>query len=177
MQTTIKAFAAGLLALPLMFAPAAAQRPAGDIVDTAVAAGSFKTLVTAVQAAGLVNTLKGKGPFTVFAPTDAAFAKLPPGTLESLLKPENKKTLASILTYHVVAGEYSAARITKPKHKRYGIKSVEGSNIHVDIRSGVKVSGASVTQTDIRTSNGIIHVIDTVMLPPKVKRALAAPKR
>ena len=100
---------------------------AQDIVDTAVKAGSFNTLVTAVKAAGLVDTLKGKGPFTVFAPTDDAFAKLPKGTVESLLKPENKKTLVSILTYHVVAGEVPASRIVGAKSKQFGVKSVEGS--------------------------------------------------
>jgi uncharacterized surface protein with fasciclin (FAS1) repeats len=150
---------------------------AQDIVDTAIKAGSFNTLVTAVKAAGLVDTLKGKGPFTVFAPTDAAFAKLPKETLESLLKPENKKTLTSILTYHVLAGDYPAARIVKPTVNQFGIKSVEGSNIEVDKRSGVKVSGATVSQTDIKTSNGTIHVIDTVILPPQVKAALAGPKK
>jgi transforming growth factor-beta-induced protein len=149
---------------------------AQDIVDTAVSAGSFNTLVAAVKAAGLVDTLKSKGPFTVFAPTDAAFAKLPKATLESLLKPENKKTLTSILTYHVVAGDYPAARILKPKASTYGIKSVEGSSIIVSKSSGVKVSGATVSKTDIKTSNGTIHVIDSVILPPKVKAALAAPK-
>ena len=138
-----------------------------DIVDTAVAAGSFKTLAAALKAADLVDTLKGKGPFTVFAPTDEAFAKLPKGTLESLLAPENKKKLADILTYHVVAGKYNAARITGAKAKQFGIKSVQGKNIKVDIRKGVKVSGANVTKTDIITSNGIIHVIDAVILPPK----------
>jgi transforming growth factor-beta-induced protein len=147
---------------------------AQDIVDTAVKAGSFNTLVAAVKAAGLVDTLKSKGPFTVFAPTDAAFKKLPPATLASLLKPENKKTLTSILTYHVVAGDYPAARILKPKASSYPLKSVEGSSITVNKSKGVKVSGATVTKTDITTSNGTIHVIDTVLLPPKVKAALAA---
>ena len=147
---------------------------AKDIVDTAVAAGQFKTLATALQAAGLIDTLKGKGPFTVFAPTDEAFAKLPKGTVESLLKPENKKKLASILTYHVVAGKYDAARITKSKSKQFGLKSVQGSNIAVDLRKGVKVSGANVVKTDVAASNGVIHVIDSVILPPAKKKA--APK-
>ena len=164
------AFAAGLM---LPFAIATTSARAQDIVDTAVKAGSFGTLVTAVKAAGLVDTLKGKGPFTVFAPTDAAFAKLPKGTVENLLKPENKKTLTSILTYHVVAGEVPAAKILASKKKQFHVKSVEGSNIAVDIRKGVKVSGANVSKTDIKTSNGIIHVIDSVMLPPKVKAAMA----
>ena len=147
---------------------------AQDIVDVAVKAGAFTTLVTAVKAAGLVDTLKSKGPFTVFAPTDAAFKKLPPATLESLLKPENKKTLTSILTYHVVSGDYPAARIVKPKAATYGLKSVEGSAIIVNKSKGVKVSGATVSQADIKASNGTIHVIDSVILPPKVKAALAA---
>lgn len=144
---------------------------AADIVDTAVKAGSFKTLVAAVKAAGLVDTLKGKGPFTVFAPTDAAFAKLPKGTLQSLLKPQNKRRLASILTYHVVAGKYDAKRITGARAKQYGIRSVQGSRIAVDLRKGVKVSGANVIKTDIAASNGVIHVIDSVMLPPPRKTA------
>ena len=140
---------------------------AADIVDTAASAGQFNTLVAAVKAAGLVDTLKGKGPFTVFAPTDAAFAKLPKGTLKSLLKPENKRQLASILTYHVVPGSYSAARITGTGQRRFGLKSVQGSRIAVDLRRGVRVSGANVTRTDINTSNGVIHVIDSVILPPQ----------
>jgi transforming growth factor-beta-induced protein len=173
MISTAKRFIASAILLAASTSVTLAQ----DIVDTAVKAGSFNTLVAAVKAAGLVDTLKSKGPFTVFAPTDDAFKKLPKGTLESLLKPENKKTLTSILTYHVVAGDYPAARILKPTASQYGIKSVEGSSIHVDKRSGVKVSGATVSKTDIKTSNGTIHVIDSVMLPPKVKAALAAPKK
>lgn len=141
-------------------------RAADDIVDTAVKAGSFTTLVAAVKAAGLVDTLKGKGPFTVFAPTDEAFSKLPKGTVESLLKPENKKKLASILTYHVVPGRYDAARITSSKAKQFGLKSAQGSNIAVDLRRGVKVSGANVVKTDVGASNGVIHVIDRVIMPP-----------
>lgn len=166
--------AAAGFALAATIAVSAAPARAADIVDTAVAAGSFKTLVTAVKAAGLVDTLKGKGPFTVFAPTDEAFAKLPKGTVESLLKPENKKKLASILTYHVVAGKYDAARITKSKSKQFDLKSVQGSNIAVDLRKGVKVSGANVVKTDIAASNGVIHVIDSVIVPPAKKKA--APK-
>ncbi len=145
-----------------------------DIVDTAAANKDFSTLVAAVKAAGLVETLKGKGPFTVFAPTDDAFKKLPAGTLENLLKPESKKTLTAILTYHVLSGTYDAARITKPTAKQYGIKSVEGANVDVDLRKGVMVSGATVTKTDIKTSNGTIHVVDTVMIPRRIKLAMAA---
>jgi len=165
-------FAAAILA-PVLVAGGASAR-AQDIVDTAVKAGSFNTLVAAVKAAGLVDTLKGKGPFTVFAPTDEAFAKLPKGTVENLLKPENKKMLTSILTYHVVAGSYPASRITAAKAKQFGVKSVQGSDIAVDLRKGVKVSGANVTKTDIKTSNGIIHVIDRVIMPPKAKKKHAA---
>jgi uncharacterized surface protein with fasciclin (FAS1) repeats len=173
MLLSLKRLAAGAGLLALSGSAALAQ----DIVDTAVKAGSFNTLVTAVKAAGLVDTLKSKGPFTVFAPTDDAFKKLPAGTVEKLLKPENKKTLTSILTYHVVSGDYPAARIVKPKASSYGLKSVEGSSIIVNKASGVKVSGATVSKTDIKTSNGTIHVIDSVILPPKVKAALAAPKK
>ena len=134
-----------------------------DIVDTAVAAGSFNTLVAAVKAAGLVDTLKGKGPFTVFAPTDEAFAKLPAGTLESLLLPENKAKLAAILTYHVVSGKVKAKDVVKLT----SAKTVQGSDVTIMIKDGgVVLNGNSnVTTTDIATSNGVIHVIDTVLLP------------
>ena len=132
-----------------------------DIVDTAVAAGSFKTLVTAVQAAGLVDTLKGVGPFTVFAPTDAAFAKLPPATVQDLLKPENKEKLQGILTYHVVSGQVFAADVVKLTTA----KTVQGQNLAIDIRDGVKVNAAKVITTDIACTNGVIHVIDAVVLP------------
>jgi len=134
---------------------------AADIVDTAVA-GGFNTLVTAVKAAGLVDTLKGPGPFTVFAPTDEAFAKLPAGTLESLLKPENKAKLQSILTYHVVAGKVMAADVVKLKTA----KTVEGEKVTIKAADGgVMVNQAKVTKADIEASNGVIHVIDSVLLP------------
>lgn len=134
---------------------------AADIVDTA-SAGGFNTLVAAVKAAGLVDTLKGAGPFTVFAPTDAAFAKLPAGTLESLLKPENKAKLQAILTYHVVAGKVMAQDVVKLD----SAKTVEGESLTITTSNGgVMVDNAHVTKTDIVTSNGVIHVIDTVMLP------------
>ena len=134
-----------------------------DIVDTAVAAGSFKTLVAAVKAAGLVDTLKGKGPFTVFAPTDEAFAKLPKGTVESLLKPENKSKLADILTYHVVAAKVPAAKVKSGK-----VGMVNKKNSRVRVKDGkVTINKANVVKTDIMTSNGIIHVIDAVIMPPK----------
>lgn len=133
-----------------------------DIVDTAVSAGGFTTLVKAVQAAGLVDTLKGEGPFTVFAPTDEAFAKLPAGTLESLLKPENKDKLAAILTYHVVAGKVGAADVAKLDNA----KTVNGQSVTIETsKNGVTVDGAHVVKTDIWTSNGVIHVIDAVILP------------
>jgi uncharacterized surface protein with fasciclin (FAS1) repeats len=132
------------------------------IVETAVAAGSFKTLVAAVQAAGLVETLNGAGPFTVFAPTDEAFAKLPAGTLEMLLKPENKAKLASILTYHVVPGAVKAADVVKLKTAG----TVNGQRVDIKVDGGkVTVDGANVVTTDIACSNGVIHVIDTVILP------------
>jgi uncharacterized surface protein with fasciclin (FAS1) repeats len=132
---------------------------AADIVDTAISAGQFKTLVTAVQAAGLADTLKGPGPFTVFAPTDEAFAKLPAGTLDALLK--DKKKLADILTYHVVAGKVMAAQV-KPGM----VKTVEGQSLTVSTMNGaVMVNNAKVVKTDIVASNGVIHVIDTVVLP------------
>ena len=132
-----------------------------DIVDTAVAAGAFKTLVAAVQAAGLVDTLKGVGPFTVFAPTDEAFSKLPPSAVADLLKPENKAKLQGVLTYHVVAGKVLAADVIKLK----SAKSVQGQDLAIDTTAGVKVAGANVVKTDIVCSNGVIHIIDTVMLP------------
>lgn len=133
-----------------------------DIVDTAIAAGSFSTLVVAVQAADLVDTLKGPGPFTVFAPTDEAFAKLPAGTVESLLEPENKDQLVAILTYHVVPGRVPAANLAG---KRGSVATVQGSDLHIDGRDGVRVEQSNVTSADIMASNGIIHVIDAVLLP------------
>jgi uncharacterized surface protein with fasciclin (FAS1) repeats len=137
-----------------------------DIVETAVGAGSFKTLVAAVQAAGLVETLKGKGPFTVFAPTDEAFAKLPAGTVESLLKPENKEKLVAVLTYHVVPGKVMAADVVKLTEA----PTVQGSKAKVTVADGtVMIDNAKVVKTDIETSNGVIHVIDAVILPPAGK--------
>ena len=135
---------------------------AKSIVETAVAAGKFKTLVAAVEAAGLAETLSGKGPFTVFAPTDEAFAKLPEGTVESLLKPENKEKLVAILTYHVVPAEVMAADVTKLKTA----KTVQGSEAKITVKEGkVMVDGANVVKTDIACSNGVIHVIDAVIMP------------
>ncbi len=150
---------AALAAVSLLGASAHAADAPKDIVDTAVAAGSFKTLATALQAAGLVDTLKGAGPFTVFAPTDEAFAKLPAGTLEGLLK--DKAKLTAILTYHVVPGKVMAADVVKLK----SAKTVQGGSITIDATKGVKVDGANVVKTDIACSNGVIHVIDAVILP------------
>jgi uncharacterized surface protein with fasciclin (FAS1) repeats len=154
----VKMFAAGALALAL----STSVTKAADIVDTAVAAGSFKTLVAAVKAADLVGTLKGPGPFTVFAPTDAAFKKLPKGTLASLLKPENKDKLVKILTYHVVPSKVMAADVAG---KHLAVTTVEGDQIMVNGRHGVRVNNARVTKADIVTDNGVIHVIDKVLLP------------
>ena len=134
-----------------------------DIVQTAVAAGQFKTLAKALDAAGLVPTLEGPGPFTVFAPTDDAFAKLPAGTLQNLLKPENKAQLVAILTYHVVPGRLMASDVVKA----HELKTVEGKPLEVKTSSGtVMIDNATVTATDIAASNGVIHVIDHVVLPP-----------
>ena len=133
-----------------------------DVVDTAVGAGDFNTLVTAIKAAGLVDTLKGKGPFTVFAPTDEAFAKLPAGTVENLLKPENKQKLASILTYHVVPGKVMASEVVKLADA----KTVNGQSLTITVEGEmVMVDSAKVVKTDIECSNGVIHVIDAVVLP------------
>lgn len=152
------------IAALFVFAPLAvsAQTAKADIVDTAVSAGSFNTLVAAVKAAGLVETLKGKGPFTVFAPTDEAFAKLPAGTVEFLLKPENKDKLVAILTYHVVSGDVKAADVVKLT----SAKTVNGKEVKITVADGkVMVDNAHVVKTDIGTSNGVIHVIDTVIIP------------
>jgi uncharacterized surface protein with fasciclin (FAS1) repeats len=136
--------------------------PTKDIVDTAVSAGSFKTLTTALAAAGLVETLKGKGPFTVFAPTDEAFAKLPAGTVESLLKPANKQKLTAILTYHVVAGNVKAADVVKLS----SAKTLNGKSVTIKTVGGkVLINGATVVKADIAAINGTIHVIDTVLMP------------
>lgn len=148
-------------ALALAVSPAAIQagHPEKDIVDTAVAAGDFKTLATALQAAGLVETLKGDGPFTVFAPTDEAFAKIPKADLQALLA--DKAMLTKVLTYHVVSGKVTAADVVKLSNA----KTVEGQSIKIDTSDGVKVDGANVIKTDIMASNGVIHVIDSVILP------------
>jgi len=148
-----KTLIASVLALGAVF-----SAQAKDIVDTAVAAGSFKTLATALTAAGLVDTLKGKGPFTVFAPTDEAFAKVPKADLDALLK--DKAKLTAVLTYHVVAGKVMAADVKAGK-----VKTVQGSELTVTTMGGVKVDNANVVKTDIVADNGVIHVIDSVVIP------------
>lgn len=144
-------------------APAFAESHSKDIVDTAAGAGNFTTLVAAVEAAGLVETLKGEGPFTVFAPTDAAFAALPAGTVEDLLKPENKDRLVAILTYHVVPGKVMSTDLSE------GLKAatVQGGEVTITLDGGAKVNGAVISTADIEASNGVIHVIDSVILPPE----------
>lgn len=160
------AFALALL-VALPFSVNAEDEPK-DIVDTAVGAKKFTTLVAAVKAAGLVETLKGKGPFTVFAPLDSAFAKLPEGTVATLVKPENKKTLTGILTYHVVAGKVMAADAIKVAKGAGKAKTVQGSEIKITLKDGsVYVNGAKVVTADVKCSNGVIHIIDTVIMPPK----------
>jgi uncharacterized surface protein with fasciclin (FAS1) repeats len=166
MKTRFVRFTAAAIAVVGVMAGSAvvrAQQPK-DIVETAVAAGSFKTLAAALQAAGLVETLKGKGPFTVYAPTDAAFAKLPKGTVEELLKPENKAKLAAILTYHVVPGAVMAAQVITMNGQE--AKTVNGQAVKITVSGGaVTVGAAKVVTTDIKATNGVIHVIDSVMLP------------
>ncbi len=163
MKKTFTATVAALALAVSVATPARADRAdaSKDIVDTAVAAGSFNTLATALKAAGLIETLKGKGPFTVFAPTDDAFKKLPAGTLEKLLA--DKAQLTKVLTYHVVAGKVMAADVVKLSEA----KTVEGSMVKITVAKGaVKVNDANVVKTDIGASNGVIHVIDSVILPP-----------
>ncbi|MES2846012.1 MAG: fasciclin domain-containing protein [Pseudomonadota bacterium] len=151
-----------LTAATMLAAPAFAGGHSKDIVDTAVGAGTFTTLVAAVEAAGLVETLKGPGPFTVFAPTDAAFAALPAGTVEDLLKPENKDKLVAVLTYHVVPGKVMSTDLSE------GLKAatVQGGEVTITLDGGAKVNGATISTADIEASNGVIHVIDAVILPP-----------
>ena len=168
MLTLNRTLRAGVAALSLSLMASTSALAGGttmatkDIVDTAVAAGSFKTLAAALDAAGLVETLKGKGPFTVFAPTDEAFAKLPEGTVKSLLKPENKQKLTSILTYHVVAGNVKAADVIKLS----SAKTLNGQSVTIKTVGGkVMINNATVVKADIAATNGTIHVIDTVLMP------------
>ncbi len=157
MKVATFALIIGVLASAL---PTAAK--AKDIVDTAVSAGSFKTLTTALQAAGLVDALKGPGPFTVFAPTDEAFSKLPAGTVESLLKPENKEKLKAILLYHVVSGDVPSSQAVKLT----SAKTLEGKDLAISVENGgVMINNAKVVKADVHASNGVIHVIDTVLIP------------
>lgn len=160
MKTMRRVFAAAAISATMLASSVASY--AADIVDTAAGAGQFNTLVAAVKAAGLVETLKGPGPFTVFAPTDDAFKKLPAGTVEDLLKPENKDKLVAVLTYHVVPGKTMSADIAG---KELMVKSVQGGEISIKAMDGVMVDGAKVVQADIAADNGVIHVIDTVILP------------
>jgi uncharacterized surface protein with fasciclin (FAS1) repeats len=151
-------------ALALAVGAVSARAAQKDIVDTAVSAGQFGTLAAALGAAGLVDTLKGKGPFTVFAPTDAAFARLPAGTVEDLLKPENKDKLTAILTYHVVAGKVMAADVVKLRDAA----TVNGKKVEISVKDGTAmINDARVTTADVGASNGVIHVIDSVILPPE----------
>ncbi|QGX96964.1 fasciclin domain-containing protein [Roseovarius faecimaris] len=150
-----------LTAAALISGPAFAGSNSKDIVDTAVSAGSFGTLVAAVQAAGLVDTLKGDGPFTVFAPTDEAFAALPEGTVESLLLPENKDKLTAILTYHVVPGKVMSSDLSNGMTAA----TVQGGEVKIMTDGGVTVDGANVVSADVKASNGVIHVIDSVIMP------------
>jgi uncharacterized surface protein with fasciclin (FAS1) repeats len=142
---------------------AAGARVEADIVETAVAAGKFNTLAAALKAAGLLDALKGEGPFTVFAPTDDAFARLPAGTVEELLKPENKEKLKAVLLYHVVAGKFVAADVVKLNGKE--AKTLQGGKVKVRAGESVMVDDAKVVQTDVLASNGVIHVIDSVLMP------------
>ena len=140
----------------------AASATSKNIVETAVQSGKFNTLVAALKAAGLVNTLNGKGPFTVFAPSDTAFSKLPAGTVDGLLKPENKAKLVSILAYHVIPGKIMSGDIAG---KKISVKTVQGSKISVDAMYGVKINDSNVVSADIAATNGVIHVIDKVLIP------------
>ena len=158
----LRKFLMGAAATTMLAGAAMAQDATSDIVDTAVAAGDFTTLVAAVQAAGLVDTLKGEGPFTVFAPTDAAFAALPEGTVDTLLKPENKDQLVSILTYHVVPGAVMSSDLTEGM----SAATVQGGEVTFTLGGGAKVNDANITTADIAASNGVIHVIDAVIMPP-----------
>lgn len=164
-RTLINTAMAGAAAIVLSACgmQASMDNDGGDIVDVASGAGSFSTLVAAVDAAGLVDTLKGPGPFTVFAPTDEAFAALPAGTVDNLLLPENRDQLVSILTYHVVPGRIAAADL--PGNTRVNVATVQGGNLVVDTRDGVTVNGADVITADVAATNGVIHVIDQVLLP------------
>lgn len=162
MLKLLRTAAAALALTAATILPVHAGGHSKDIVDTAVSAGSFNTLVAAVQAAGLEETLRSEGPFTVFAPTDAAFAALPEGTVENLLKPENRDQLVAILTYHVLSGKVMSSDIAG---KMLEPETLQGSTVKVDATDGVTVDGANVVTADIEATNGVIHVIDAVILP------------
>ena len=162
LKKALFALAIGLTATSAFAGTSNKNKAPGTIVEVAASNPDFSTLVAAVKAAGLVDTLNSKGPFTVFAPTNEAFAKLPAGTVENLLKPENKEKLVAILTYHVVAGKVTAAEVVKLKTA----KTVNGKDVTITVgKNGVMVNDAKVTATDIMASNGVIHVIDTVLIP------------
>ena len=180
-RTMISAMALAIAAAPVATSPVAASpasvaaveqqaedesqnaRPAGTVVEVAAGNPDFSTLVTAVKAAGLVETLSGAGPFTVFAPTNEAFAALPPGTLDDLLQPENKEKLAAILTYHVIAGDYMSGDLAG---QTMSVTTVNGADVAIDATDGVNVGGATVIAADVAADNGVIHAIDKVLLPP-----------
>ncbi len=156
----------GPSAIPASYTGGYGDKAAGDIVDVAVGAGQFSTLAKLLGEAGLVETLKSEGPFTVFAPTDAAFAKLPKETVDSLLRPENRATLVSVLTYHVVPGKVTSDQVVKMT----SAKTVQGSPVTIKVQDGqVMINNAKVTKVDVGASNGVIHVIDTVIMPPAGK--------
>ena len=163
-KVAISAFVAATLSVSFT-----ADVRADDIVDTAAKAGQFKTLITAVKAAGLVETLKSNGPFTVFAPTDDAFAKLPKGVLSLLLQPENRDKLRSVLTYHVLPGEVTAERFARLKRRASDLKTVNGATVRVSNQGDLKVNASNLVKTNLFTDNGVIHVIDAVLLPPNLK--------
>jgi uncharacterized surface protein with fasciclin (FAS1) repeats len=169
--TSFKLGVAALLASFSLAATAGGHKSAapapGDIVATAIGAGSFSTLVAAVQAAGLVETLQGEGPFTVWAPTDEAFAALPEGTVDNLLKPENKDQLTAILLYHVVPGKTNSAQVLEWAKEGVTVETVQGASLQAKSVDGqITVNGANVVAADVQASNGVIHVIDAVLLPP-----------
>ncbi len=161
-RTTFATTLAAILIAATAFAGSHSPMPQSDIVDTAVANGSFTTLAAALEAAGLIDALKGEGPFTVFAPNDDAFAKLPEGTVDNLLKPENKDQLVSVLTYHVVPGSYGSGAVVSMS----AADTLQGGSLSITTEDGaVKINNATVVQADVSASNGLIHVIDTVLLP------------
>jgi uncharacterized surface protein with fasciclin (FAS1) repeats len=152
------------MAVGAALAMGASGAMARDIVDTAAGAGQFRTLLAAAQAAGLVGTLKSDGPLTVFAPTDAAFAKLPKGTVENLLKPANRADLRRLLSYHVVSGRVTSDQLVG---RRTSARTVVGANVHIDGRNGVRVNKSRVVTADVGADNGVIHIIDRVLIPPR----------